>query len=68
MLIVAGGKDRIVPASIVHRTHKKYARSSAVTDFRAFPEMTHWIIAQPGWQEVAEQAAEWVDARARGGD
>ena len=60
LLIVAGGQDRIVPASVVRRNHKKYARSSAVTDFREFPESTHWIIAQPGWQDVAEHALDWI--------
>lgn len=67
LLIIAGGKDRIVPASLVRRNYAKYAKSSAVTDLLEFPEMTHWIIAQPGWQDVAAQAAAWIKTHARGG-
>jgi pimeloyl-ACP methyl ester carboxylesterase len=61
LLLIAGAKDRIVPAVINRRNHKAYAKSPAQTDFRLFPERTHWIIAQDGWHEVAEHAARWLD-------
>lgn len=64
LLILAGADDRIVPASLVRRNHRKYAKSSAVTDFREFPGRTHWIIAQQGWQEVADFAHEWIKGQA----
>jgi hypothetical protein len=35
-----------------------------VTDFREFPGRSHWIIAQPGWQEVAAYIAEWLGKQA----
>jgi alpha-beta hydrolase superfamily lysophospholipase len=60
LLIVAGADDRIVPAAVVRRNHRKYARSPAVTDFREFAGRTHWIIAQEGWQEVAGFIADWI--------
>jgi pimeloyl-ACP methyl ester carboxylesterase len=60
LLIVAGAEDRIVPASVVRRTFRRYARSRAVTDFREFPGRTHWIIAQDGWQEVAGVTLDWI--------
>ena len=64
LLMIAGGVDRIVPAAINRGNHRKYARSKAVTDFREFPGRSHWIIAQPGWQEVAGYVAEWLEKRA----
>jgi pimeloyl-ACP methyl ester carboxylesterase len=64
LLIVAGADDHTVPASIVRRNYRKYAKSPAVTDFREFPGRTHWIIAQEGWQEVADAAIEWMSAHA----
>lgn len=60
LLLIAGAKDRIVPAVINRRNMKAYAKSAARTDFREFPDRTHWIIAQDGWQEVAEHAATWL--------
>lgn len=68
LLLIAGTKDRIVPAVINRRNHSAYARSSARTDFREFPDRTHWIIAQPGWEEVAEHAAGWLDGLGLGAD
>ena len=61
LLIIAGGSDRIVPPVINRRNHRAYAKSAARTDFHEFPGRTHWIIAQDGWQEVAEHMAGWLD-------
>ncbi len=63
LLVIAGADDHIVPAALVRRTHRRYARSSAITDFREFPARTHWIIAQEGWQEVAGAILDWLAAR-----
>jgi pimeloyl-ACP methyl ester carboxylesterase len=62
LLLVAGSVDRIVPARINRRNYRKYSRSGAVTDFREFAGRSHWIIAQPGWQEVAEHCLSWIAA------
>jgi len=64
LLILAGGEDHIVPASVVRRNYRKYATSSAVTDFGEFAGRTHWIIAQEGWEEVAASALGWIRAHA----
>jgi len=63
LLLVAGGDDRIVPASVNRRNHDRYRGSSAVTDFKEFPGRSHWIIAQPGWEEVAGHIQEWLAVR-----
>ena len=34
--------------------------SPARTDLREFPGRTHWLIAQDGWQEVAEACLDWI--------
>jgi pimeloyl-ACP methyl ester carboxylesterase len=62
LLLVAGGLDQIVPASLNRANYRKYRHSSAVTDFAEFPGRTHWIIAQAGWQEVAEHVDGWLRA------
>jgi len=61
LLLIAGAKDRIVPAVINRRNAKAYAKSPARTDFREFPNRVHWVIAQDGWDEVAGYAATWLD-------
>ena len=55
-----------MPASVVRRTYRRYAASSAVTDFQGFLGRTHWIIAQDGWQEAAGFAHQWIEAKGPG--
>jgi len=66
LLIIAGGSDRIVPPVINRRNHRAYAKSAAKTDFREFPGRVHWIIAQDGWEEVAEHIAGWLEKQGLG--
>jgi hypothetical protein len=32
-----------------------------VAEFKEFPGRSHWVIKQPGWEEVAGYAIEWVE-------
>jgi pimeloyl-ACP methyl ester carboxylesterase len=61
LLLIAGEKDRIVPAVVNRRNRKAYGKSTARTDFHEFPGRVHWIIAQDGWDEVAGYAASWLE-------
>jgi pimeloyl-ACP methyl ester carboxylesterase len=60
LLLIAGSEDHQVPASVNRANYKKYARSKAITDYKKFSKRSHLIIAQKGWQEVAEYALSWV--------
>ena len=66
LLLMAGDEDRTVPRSMVEATYRRQRRSRAVTDYRSFPGRTHWLIATPGWQEVADDAIQWASRHARG--
>jgi pimeloyl-ACP methyl ester carboxylesterase len=58
VLVIAGGKDRIVPASISRRVAKKY---KSVSTYQEFKDHAHWVVAEPGWQDVAEYTAGWLE-------
>ena len=61
LLLIAGEKDHIMPASLNRTNHKKYGKSSSRTDFREFPGRTHYsVIGGRGWEEVADAALEWA--------
>ena len=60
LLLIAGSDDHIVPASVNRATFLKYRNSKAVTDFKEFPGRSHLIVAQEGWEEVAQYALAWV--------
>lgn len=59
LLLIAGAKDRTVTADMVKATYKRQRKSSSRTDFKEFPDRTHWIIGQEGWEEVARYAIGW---------
>lgn len=65
LLIIAGELDRTVEARMNLANFRKYARSTAVTDHREFPGRTHWIVGQPGWEEVADYAMDWIAKQVR---
>ncbi len=60
LLLIAGGKDRLAPASVSRANYRRYAMSPGITDFKEFAGRSHWIIAQDGWEEVAEHACYWL--------
>jgi pimeloyl-ACP methyl ester carboxylesterase len=58
VLVVAGNEDRIAPPSVVRRVAKKY---SAVATYNEFDQHGHWLVDEPGWQDIANCVAEWLD-------
>jgi pimeloyl-ACP methyl ester carboxylesterase len=65
LLLIAGAQDHLVPPIINRINYKKYQRSTAVTAYKEFPHRSHLIIAQDGWEEVAEYALSWARANAQ---
>jgi alpha-beta hydrolase superfamily lysophospholipase len=64
LLLIAGERDHVVAAGLNRSNFHKYARSKARTDFKEFPGRAHWIIAQQGWEEVADYALRWLEGAA----
>jgi pimeloyl-ACP methyl ester carboxylesterase len=60
LLLVAGSNDHLIPASLNQTNYKKFKRSASITDFKEFAGRTHFIIGQPGWEEVADYVAAWL--------
>jgi pimeloyl-ACP methyl ester carboxylesterase len=60
LLLVAGGADRIIPASLNRKNFRKYPPSAGVTDFHEFPGRAHYTLGQSGWQEVADYVLDWL--------
>jgi len=58
VLAVAGSEDRITPAVVVEKIAKKYEPFST---YKSFENHAHWVIAEPGWQEIADYVSDWLD-------
>lgn len=52
---------------MIRENFKRYARSTAITEFKEFPKRSHLIATQDGWQEVAEYALSWAETKMGGG-
>jgi pimeloyl-ACP methyl ester carboxylesterase len=67
LLFIAGSNDHLAPPAINKANVRKYVKNStAVTDYREFPNRTHHTVGQKGWEEVADFALQWANENARG--
>ncbi len=55
VLVVAGSRDRITPASVVRQVARKYKAT-----YKELPGHAHWVLGEPGWQDVAGFVHGWL--------
>jgi len=60
LLIIAGGADHVSPVAINREIAERQGASTAITAYKEFPGRSHYILGQPGWEEVADYALEWA--------
>ncbi len=60
LLIIAGEKDHIIPASLNKKNFEAYKDKNSKTDFKEFAGRTHYICGQTGWEEVATYVNDWI--------
>lgn len=58
VLVIAGSEDRITPASVVKKIAEKYKTTST---YKEFKNHAHWILLEPGWEEVATFVLNWIN-------
>ena len=61
LLLIAGGADNIIPASLTKTNYEKYKASPSVTDFKEFAGRNHFLLGQKGWEEVADYVLGWLN-------
>jgi pimeloyl-ACP methyl ester carboxylesterase len=64
LLLIAGGKDRVVPSSLVKANFDLYRESKAETDYKEYPEQTHFTLLQE--TKVADYVLGWALCRTNG--
>ena len=60
LLLIAGTEDLLVPPILNRINYNLYRFSAATTEYKEFTNRSHLIIAQKGWEEVAEFALSWA--------
>jgi pimeloyl-ACP methyl ester carboxylesterase len=66
LLLVAGGNDRVVPSSMVKANFDSYRESKAETDYKEFPEQTHFTLVHDALRRVADYVLGWALIRVNG--
>ena len=49
-----------MPASVVKANFNLFRNSKLVTEYKEYPERTHFTLGQAGWEEVADYALDWA--------
>lgn len=60
LLLIGGGADRLVPASLVRRAAKRHSRGQSRTDYLEFERGCHMHFVDSSWRELADAVAEWL--------
>lgn len=60
LLLIVGGSDHVSPPAIARSNAKLQHRSKALTAYKEFPGRPHFILGNPGWEEVADFALDWA--------
>ena len=61
LLLIAGGSDHVVPAAVDRQASKRFEqKSDALTEYKEFPDRSHFTVGQAGWEEVADYALDWA--------
>ena len=60
LLLIAGGKDLIADASMTKAIYEHQKRAASATEFKLYPDRSHWTCLEPGWEEVADFALDWA--------
>jgi pimeloyl-ACP methyl ester carboxylesterase len=54
-LVAVGARDMIHPPATVRQTAERLG-----AEFRIFDGMSHWLLAEPGWEDVAGACVDWI--------
>jgi pimeloyl-ACP methyl ester carboxylesterase len=64
LLLVAGGKDRFAPPSLVKATFDLYQESKAETDYKEYPDQSHFTLLHE--TKIADYVLGWALIRVNG--
>lgn len=63
LLFIAAERDNIIPPQLSERNAAAY--ETGIANYVMFPNRGHFLCGEPGWEEVAQYAADWSDSVCR---
>lgn len=61
LLVIGGEQDVIMPAALSRKIHARHSASPVRADYTEFAGRDHYLVAGPGWEEVADHALAWAE-------
>jgi pimeloyl-ACP methyl ester carboxylesterase len=61
VLVVNGGKDRIISPALARQSAERFG-----AELKLYPANGHWLIEEKGWQNTAGDVGEWLEAKFAG--
>jgi pimeloyl-ACP methyl ester carboxylesterase len=63
LLLIAAENDHSIRPCVVRSNYRHYNRSAASTSFKCFAGYSHWLITEPGWEQIADYTIEWAQTQ-----
>jgi len=60
LLVIGGGADALVSGALCRAIARRQRDPSRIAEYKEFPGRSHLLIAEQGWQEVADHALTWA--------
>jgi len=61
ILFIGGGSDNIFPPSLTKTLADKYSDKNSAVELKVFEGKSHFICAEPGWEQVADYILDWYE-------
>jgi pimeloyl-ACP methyl ester carboxylesterase len=63
LLLIAGLKDKTAEPSMIKRIWRAYHKAQAPAEFATYPGRSHFLFAEVGWEEIADDSLTWLAKR-----
>jgi pimeloyl-ACP methyl ester carboxylesterase len=62
LLLISADKDYTATPSMIRAMYRRHKASPVRVDLHSFKNRSHYLIAEPGWEEIAQDIHSWVQA------
>lgn len=63
LMLVAGLKDKTADPAMIKRIWRAYHKANAPAEFVNYPDRSHFLFAEAGWEEIAGDVLKWLTMR-----
>jgi pimeloyl-ACP methyl ester carboxylesterase len=60
LLLIAGLKDKTADPAMIKRIWRAYHKAGAPAEFATYPDRSHFLFAEAGWEEIADSVLGWL--------